>query len=241
MEERRISKHAHNTFSGISLIECLLSAVCHREAGSHTDGGIQCGVWLVGCQCVASDISAYHNVFSLAQTIEQTSVRAACTERRCTIDQFFFVKLDCFERLAIYSFTNNIRCHFQCIREKVFAVEFTFHTQSLHEFLDIRIIFLQYVNFIHLITEIFDQILRHWIGKSKFQIGSLISEYFFCIVIADTGSNDTYRGVTHLYSVKWGRLTVLFQFFHSCLQFHAQFSGNRRKTNIFGRIFLPCL
>ena len=171
MEEGRVSQYGYHTASGIAHVKGFLRAMAKADAGSHTYGGIHGFVRSSRRQRITSDIAADHNVFSLAQTVEQSTVRTSRAEGGRAADQFAVVEFDHLRFLTADGFAHHIRSHLSPFREDIFSDTLT--AEHLYEILDIRIVLFQNVYFVDFAAEILDQIRGQRMGESKLQIEAL--------------------------------------------------------------------
>ena len=166
MEKCGVPKYCHYS-SCISLcLERFLGTMSETYAGSHTYCRIHSAVRLSCCQCIASNITAYHNVLSLSQTVKKTSVRTACAESRRPVNQLASVKFQSFIFFTCDTGTDYVRSHFSICREKVFSNAVA--SLLTHKFFYIRIIFFQDIHLIYFCAEFFYKTCRKRICKSQF-------------------------------------------------------------------------
>ena len=158
MEECRVTQYGNNLSLNAFSVEGFLRAVPHRNRCAHTDCSVHCIIRRAVCQSIAADVASNHHIFSLAQSIEQSSVRTSCTKCRRTLDDFFFVIRNLRQFFTVKRFSQHVGCHFTVCRECILAV--ACKSETLYKFFDIWIVFFYDINRFYLAAELFDHLCR---------------------------------------------------------------------------------
>ena len=175
MEEGRVTQNANRTFfvAGDS-IENLLDSVCSGYGCAHTAVAVHSVVRSGKSESVAADIAAYYSVFTLAEFVEESSVRATCAQSGRTCNYLIVIEVYGLEALSGYRFTDNVGSKFaECGKESaavgsVFSVAYGRKTEHLNCVFNIFVVFFDYINLIESAYELFDEVHRKRIGKSEF-------------------------------------------------------------------------
>ena len=144
MEECGVAHYTYHSCIFALLFESFRSAMTCGESSTHTYAGINCIVRFCEAQCIAADVTSYHDILSLAQFIEETSMRTSCTQCWRSGNNFCFVVINGLKFFAVNAFADYVRCQFIISRECIFA--FYFKAKSLHFCFDQRIIFFDYID-----------------------------------------------------------------------------------------------
>ena len=144
MEECGVTHDTNHSCIFALLFESFRSAMTCGESCTHTYAGINCVVRFRKAQCVTADITCYHDILSLAQFIEETSMGTSCTQCGGSGNNFCFVIINGFKFFAMNTSANYIGCQFVISEECIFA--FWFKAKSLYFCFDQRIIFFDYID-----------------------------------------------------------------------------------------------
>ena len=202
VEECGVSDDGSYLCSLACILEDLGCSMALRERSSHTDSGVDCAERRCHAECITPDVAGYHEIallLSLGEAVEQSSVRAACTECRRSYDR---LHVSCVS-LRLYS--EECLPYYICVElveswNDILAC--ALDAEHLYMLFDVRIHLFNYIDLVYLAAEVFDQIIRHRECEAQLQIGSVLFECFSCILIRNAGGDDTDLCVVHLNSVE---------------------------------------